>query len=216
VLLRVIASSDDEAVVSRAFSAALVEQGLSSYPGLFAMGLPGPASEASGYWPTLVGQRALAPQVTFPDGTTHAIPLPPVMQAPPAAAEPAASAAPAAGATTRGPLGLLIDARSGDKGSDANVGLWARDDAAYAWLRHTLDEARFRELVPEADGLVVDRYELPNLRALNFVVHGLLAGGAVASVRFDRQAKALGEFVRSRWVDLPNALLPSPLQHQPE
>ncbi len=219
VLLRVIASCDDEAVVSRAFSAALVEQGLSSYPGLFAMGLPGPASEASGYWPTLVGQRALAASVTLPDGSVHEIPLPPQMQTPVPSAVSTPPPAPhvlPGGATTRGPLGLLFDARSGDKGSDANVGVWARDDASYAWLRHTLDEACFRALLPEADGLAIERHELPNLRALNFVVHGLLAGGAVASVRFDRQAKALGEYLRSRWIDLPNALLPDPLLHQPE
>lgn len=216
VLLRVVASSDDEAIVSRAFSAALIEQGLSSYPGLFAMGLPGPASEASGYWPTLVSQRALAPTVTLPDGTTVAIPLPPQMEASANVPAPAKETAASFGDTTRGPLGLVVDARSGDKGSDANVGLWARDDAAYAWLRATLDVERFRQLLPEANELVVDRYELPNLRALNFVVHGLLAGGAVASVRFDRQAKALGEYVRSRWVDIPNALLPAPLSHQPE
>lgn len=216
VLLRVIASSDDEKLVSRAFSAALVEQGLSSYPGLFALGLPGPASEASGYWPTLVRQVDLTPMVTLPDGSVEAIAPPPVMQVP---ASPSAAPAPAPldlGKTVRGPLGLLVDARSGDKGSDANVGLWVESDQAYAWLRGELSVERFRTLLPEAGALAIDRYELPNLRALNFVVHGLLAGGAIASVRFDRQAKALGEFLRARYVDLPKVLLPAPLHHEPE
>ena len=213
VLLRVVASSDDEAVVSRAFSAALVEQGLSSYPGLFALDLPGPASEACGYVPALVAQSALRVEVTHHDGRVEAVPVPPTAAL---GAERDAPAPPpyVAGATTRGPLGLVADARSGDKGSDANVGLWVESDDAYAWLCAELTVGRFRELLPEAAELVVERHDFPKLRALNFVVHGLLAGGAVASVRFDRQAKALGEFIRSRWVDLPTALLPEPLEHE--
>lgn len=210
VLLRIIAESDDEALVSRAFSAALVEQGLSSYPGLFATGLPAGAQEATGYWPTLVAQRDLSVRVTLPDGTTEDVPPPPEMAvpAPAAAAEAPPRESADLGETTRGPLGLLVDARSGDKGSDANVGLWVRDPAAYPWLLQTLTVARFRELLPEARDLAIERHALPHLSAVNFVVRGLLAGGAIASLRFDRQAKALGELLRARYVDLPKALLP--------
>jgi hypothetical protein len=105
------------------------------------------------------------------------------------------------------PLGLVAGARSGDKGGNANVGLWARDDASYAWLAGWLTEDRFRELLPEAAGLALRRYELPNLRALNFVVVGLLGAGVAASTRPDPQAKGLGEYVRSRLADIPVALL---------
>lgn len=206
VLLRVIAVHEDEAVVSRAFSSSLIEQGLSSYPGLFATDVPGRASEAPAYVPTLVRQSDLAPRVTHHDGRVEEIPLPPAM-APAAGYEPPPAATPFAGETVRGPLGRLVDARSGDKGANANVGLWTRTDDAYAWLRAELSVERFRALLPEAADLRVDRYELPNLRALNFVVHDLLAGGALATLRFDRQAKALGEFLRSRHVDLPRGLL---------
>ena len=220
VLLRVVASSDDEALVSRAFSASLIEQGLSSYPGLFGVGLPGGATEATGYWPTLVRQADLRPLVSHHDGREEAVASPPQMQSGRALAraalaaqtglEPLPAAAPKVGgaATQRGPLGLLVDARSGDKGSDANVGLWTRSQAAYDWLRGELSVARFKQLLPEAAGLGVERYELPKLFAVNFVVRDLLAGGAVATLRFDRQAKALGEFLRSRWVELPSELLP--------
>ena len=116
--------------------------------------------------------------------------------------------APAAGPTRRAPLGLICGARSGDKGQNANVGLWARDPEAYDWLRAYLDVARFVELLPEAAGLEVRRYELPNLYALNFVVAGLLGLGVAASARPDPQAKGLGEYLRSRHVDIPVALLP--------
>ena len=104
------------------------------------------------------------------------------------------------------PLGRLAGARSGDKGGDANVGLWARDDAGYAWLRRYLSTERLRELLPESAELEISRYELPNLRAVNFVVHGLLGDGVAASVRADPQAKGLGEYLRARDVDVPAAL----------
>jgi len=111
------------------------------------------------------------------------------------------------GPTSFVPLGDVVDARSGDKGSDANVGLWVRTDRAFEWLRGTLTVERFRELVPEVAPLAVTRTTLPNLRAVNFVIRGLLDGGAAATRRFDRQAKALGELVRSRHVDIPIGLI---------
>ena len=206
VLLRVIAVSEVEVLASRAFSSALIEQGLSSYPGLFALGLPGPALQASGYWPALVDQSVLEVRVTLPDGTTETVALPPAMGD--VAAAPTHATVPYdGGPTRRAPLGRVVDARSGDKGSHANVGLWVKSDEAYAWLRAELTVERFRELVPETGDLRVERHELPNLRAVNFVVPMILAGGAIASLRFDLQAKALGEFLRSRWLEIPIALL---------
>jgi hypothetical protein len=111
------------------------------------------------------------------------------------------------GETRRVPLGTLIGARSGDKGGNANVGLWARTDEAAAWLLGWLDEKALRALLPEADGLPVDLHPLPNLRAVNVVVHGLLGEGVASSTRFDPQAKGLGEYLRSRLVDIPTHLL---------
>ena len=111
------------------------------------------------------------------------------------------------GPTRRLPLGTLVGARSGDKGGNANVGLWAQSPAAFAWLRQTVTTQRFRELLPEAATLRIDRFELPNLLAVNFVVHELLGEGVASSTRPDAQAKSLGEYVRSRLVDVPEALL---------
>ena len=106
----------------------------------------------------------------------------------------------------RVPLGTLFGARSGDKGGDANIGVWARTDEAYDWLRETLTEDLLKDLLPEVR--TVERYELPNLRALNFVVRGILGDGVAANTRFDPQGKALGEWLRSRVVDIPDELLP--------
>jgi hypothetical protein len=101
----------------------------------------------------------------------------------------------------------VVGARSGDKGGDANLGVWARTDAGAEWLRGFLTIEELKRLLPECASLDVDRYELPNLRAINFVIHGLLGEGVAASTRFDPQAKALGEWLRSRVVDIPEAVL---------
>ncbi|MCA9645433.1 MAG: DUF1446 domain-containing protein [Myxococcales bacterium] len=213
--LRVIATSDDEAQVSRPFGAALIELALSSYPGLFAMALPGAASEATGYWPTVVRQSDLEVRLTHPDDRVEEVSLPPQMlpasqldqgvRLPSNAPEHAVSVP--GGKAVRAPLGSVVDARSGDKGGDANVGLWTRNAEAYAWLLQHLSIERLKELLPEAKQLTVERYEFPKLYAVNFVIRGLLQGGAVATLRFDRQAKALGEFLRSRSVDVPESLV---------
>ncbi len=217
VLLRIIATSEKEAAVGRAFSGAVVELGLSSFPGLFMLNVPGPAMEAFGYWPAKIAQARLEHRVTLPDGSTESI-APPSVTAnhrdrfrttgvATATAWTATGSRVKWGATRRLPLGTIADARSGDKGSDANVGIWVRSEAAFAWLLDALTTEQFRTLLPEAAGLMVERYELPKLHALNFVVRGLLRGGAVATLRLDRQAKSLGEFLRARVVDVPESLL---------
>lgn len=108
------------------------------------------------------------------------------------------------------PLGLVAGARSGDKGGNANVGLWTRDDDSYAWLRGYLTVEKVRELIgAEAADLQIERFDLPNLRAVNVVVHGVLGAGVASSTRPDPQAKGLGEYLRSRLVDVPAALVPA-------
>lgn len=102
-------------------------------------------------------------------------------------------------------LGTIVGARSGDKGGDANLGVWVRSPEAYEWLSGFLTVEKLKELLPEAGD--VSRYELPNLKALNFVLHGLLGEGVASSTRFDPQAKALGEWLRSREAEIPEELL---------
>jgi hypothetical protein len=111
----------------------------------------------------------------------------------------------------RAPLGTFVHARSGDKGGDANIGLWVdrtkHGEARVAWLTKFVTPQRVREIVPEAADLQVDVYPLPNLGAVNVVIRGLLGEGVAASTRFDPQAKALGEWVRSRHVSITEDLL---------
>jgi hypothetical protein len=208
-LLRISAKDPSAEPVGRAFSSAAVELALASYPGFTLTSPPGDAQPYGVYVPLLVpAERAHLVEhvVVHPDGRREAVPhTPGTPTEPPAAAPPPAALVEAP--TRRVPLGTVAGARSGDKGGNANVGLWARTDEAAAWLLGWLTEERVRELLPEAEGLAVDLHPLPHLRAVNVVVHGLLGEGVASSTRFDPQAKGLGEYLRSRHVDVPVALL---------
>ncbi|RYY46633.1 MAG: exopolyphosphatase, partial [Actinomycetales bacterium] len=110
------------------------------------------------------------------------------------------------------PLGELVHARSGDKGGDANVGLWVpaehpRRDDAVAWLLGVVNPGWVQAMLPEASDLDVDVHPLPNLGGVNIVIHGLLGEGVSSSTRLDPQAKALGEWLRARVTAVPLTLL---------
>ncbi|HEY2280969.1 MAG TPA: acyclic terpene utilization AtuA family protein, partial [Streptosporangiaceae bacterium] len=219
--LRITVKDPDPRKVGRRFSNATMELALGGYAGFHTTTPPTPESAYGVYWPTLVPAAEVAHTVVLPDGTPVPIPpaaptstpTPPLTPATPApqatstTATPHITPAPQASETTRAPLGRVCGARSGDKGGNANIGLWTRDPAAYPWLRDYLTVDRLRTLIPECAGLDVRRYELPNLSALNFVVVGLLGEGVAASTRPDPQAKGLGEYLRSRTALIPSDLL---------
>jgi Acyclic terpene utilisation family protein AtuA len=209
--LRVTAKGTDPSKIGRAFSNAVVEMVLANYPGFYCTTPPQEAAPYGVYWPALVPAGVVEQRVVLADGTTVAIaPSPATGETISITPEPTAAPSPASapgGATRRLPLGTIIGARSGDKGGNANVGLWARSDRGFAWLAAFLTIDQFKLLLPESVPLVVRRYDFPNLRALNFVVVGLLGEGVSSSVRPDAQAKSLGEYLRSRLVDIPEELL---------
>jgi hypothetical protein len=89
-------------------------------------------------------------------------------------------------------LGDLAHTRSGDKGDRSNIGVVARDAAAYAWLEPRLSESAVAEFLKPLGIGAVRRYELPRLHSFNFVIDHALAGGASRSLRLDTQGKALG------------------------
>jgi hypothetical protein len=119
----------------------------------------------------------------------------------------ASSTSASGGALVEMPLGAFVGTRSGDKGGDANLGVYARSDAGWAWIDDELTVERLRELLPETVDFAIDRFRYPNLRALNFVIRGLLQEGVAASTRQDAQAKALGEWLRARVVAVPEWVL---------
>jgi hypothetical protein len=207
---RLTLKDPDERKVGRAVSNALVELGLATIPGFFGVGGGPREGRPYGVYRPAVVPAGLVPQHVVVLGGDQTVvdsvaPRSGPVQVTPA---PGPNAAPPAGETIAAPLGRVVGARSGDKGGNANLGVFARSDAGWAWLDGFLTTDRLRELLPETAELAVDRHPLPALRSLNFVIHGLLQEGVAASTRQDAQAKSLGEWLRARVVEVPAALLP--------
>jgi Acyclic terpene utilisation family protein AtuA len=206
-LLRLVVRDPDERVVGRALSGAAVELALASYPGFHVLSPPGKGSPYGVFEDVYVPHGAVDHVAVLHDGRRIPVAAPQETRPLDAVPEAALPDPLPPGPARRAPLGLVAGARSGDKGGNANVGVWARTDEAWRWLAHELTAERFRQLIPESRDLPVTRHLLPNLRAVNFVVEGILGAGVAAQARFDPQAKALGEWLRSRHLDIPEVLL---------
>ena len=203
---KIIVKDPDERKVGRAFSNAGTEIGLCSIPGMFGTaGGPGPGQPFGIYWPALIDSQ-LVPMEVVVDGKMTVVDN--TAGAPALQIEQHAIALPAVpeGPTRSAPLGHLFGARSGDKGPNANLGIFARDLKSFSWLSQFLTIEQLKQLMPEAAERDVDRYDLPNLLSLNFIFYGLLEEGVAASTRQDPQAKALGEYLRAKVVQIPEEL----------
>ncbi|MBV9723168.1 MAG: exopolyphosphatase, partial [Mycobacterium sp.] len=206
-LLHCVVRDPDAANVGRQFSSAAVELALSSYPGFTVTAPPGDGQVYGVYTPAFVDAAQVRHVAVHADGTRVDIPCATEMlELSPA--DPAPLPEPAVyGPTRRVPLGRIAAARSGDKGGSANVGVWVRTEEQWSWLANTLTVEMLKELLPETADLPVTRHLLPNLRAVNFVIDDILGQGVAYQARFDPQAKGLGEWLRSRHVDIPERLL---------
>jgi len=202
--------------VGKRFAAGVNGIGLALYPGNYNDVVAAQASEFAVMWPALIPASLITQRVVLEGHVLRELNCAPVASGPATGTYESRS-----GTTLRDwheeptvllTLGRVMGARSGDKGGNANVGVWARSEHAYDWLRQFLSVEKIRELLPETGGLVIDRYELANLRAMNFVVRGILGQGVAASTRPDAQAKSLGEYLRSRSVRVPTTLLESDVQ----
>lgn len=109
------------------------------------------------------------------------------------------------GATTRRPLGDIVLARSGDKGANVNIGLYVRTAEEWAWFRSFMTRNRLRQLMGRdwRDEFHMERVEFPAIRAVHFVVYGLLGRGVSSSRLLDSLGKGFAEFIRARHVDVP-------------
>ncbi|MGU3500594.1 acyclic terpene utilization AtuA family protein [Mycobacterium sp. C31M] len=206
-LLHCVVRDLDASVVGRQFSSAAVELALASYPGFTSTAPPGDGQIYGVFTPGHVDATLVPHVAVHADGTRVAIePATDTLELAPVA-EPVLPEPLPAGPTVRAPLGRIAGARSGDKGGSANVGVWVRTDDEWSWLAHTLTVDALRDLLPETADLPVTRHLLPQLRAVNFVIEDILGRGVAYQARFDPQAKGLGEWLRSRHVDIPERLL---------
>ncbi len=206
-LLRCVVRDPDPANVGRQFSSAAVELALASYPGFTVTAPPGDGQVYGVFTPGYVDAGQVPHIAVHADGTRVEIPCATdTLELAPADAPPLPEPL-STGPTRRVPLGRIAGARSGDKGGSANVGVWVRTEQQWRWLANTLTVELLKELLPETAGLPVTRHLLPNLRAVNFVIDDILGLGVAYQARFDPQAKGLGEWLRSRQVDIPERLL---------
>jgi hypothetical protein len=205
--LTIAVKDPDAAKVGRAFTGKAIEMALASYPGFTMTHQPSRESQFGVYWPALVPAEFVDHRVVIDDETIAVAPteLPGGFETPPPP-EPIAGPVPA-GTTRDLPLGRLVGTRSGDKGGNANLGVWVASPEAYRWLEDFLTVDRLKGLLSELRDLEVDRFALPNLLAINFVAKGLLGDGVAASMRSDPQAKSLGEYLRAKVVAIPESLL---------
>ncbi|WP_445170492.1 acyclic terpene utilization AtuA family protein [Mycolicibacterium sp. Dal123E01] len=206
-LLSCVVRDPDPKTVGRQFSSAAVELALASYPGFTSTAPPGDGQVYGVFTAGYVPASEVAHVAVRPDGTRSEIcPATTTLELSDVE-NPALPEAPAIGPSRRLPLGTIAGARSGDKGGSANVGVWVRTDDQWRWLAHTLTVDALRELLPETKDLSVSRHLLPQLRAVNFLIEGILGQGVAYQARFDPQAKGLGEWLRSRHIDIPEAIL---------
>ena len=206
--LRVTITHHDPSLFGRLFAAKVTELGLAGIPGNTGRGAAGfNGGPAIYHWPALVDSQKITERVHVGGQSIEVLPTQRLglediyYQQMPANIAPAPT-----GPTKRIPFGRLFGTRSGDKGGNANVGVWALSDEAYSFLYEYLTVEEFKRLVPDFGAYDVERYDMPNLLAMNFYIKGVLGTGAASNHRIDKQAKSLGEYLRAKYIEVPEVL----------
>ena len=205
--LRMSVMDKDQKKVDK-FSAWIVELGLANIPGFTLTAPPAKGTMAIVHWPALIPQGQITQKIII-DGEEFSIDFmqPAASEPPPQAPKMPLPPVPS-GKTVRIPFGRVYATRSGDKGGNANLGVWGKTPEAYAFLREFLTVKKLKELLRDMSGYEIERYEFPNLYAVNFYIRGVLGEGVAASLRSDPQAKTLGEYLRAKFVDIPESIVP--------
>ena len=205
--LHISVMDPDSNKAGRLFSSKVVELALASIPGFTVTAPPSNGSPAIVHWPCLISNRHIEQRVYF-NGSELAIAAPErETEAPEVVPDQGAIPTCPSGETKAAPLGRLFGTRSGDKGGNANLGVWAKTPEAFAFLREFLTVDTLKDLLADVRQYDIERYDFPNILALNFYVKGILGDGVAASTRSDPQAKTLGEYLRAKIVEIPKSLL---------
>ena len=200
---KVTVKDKDERKVGRVFTDAMIHTVLASIPGMYSLSSGPTAATPFGIYRPASVPAELVPQYVHILGGKTTMVESSNPQGPPLEIKNDDPLPTPVGPSSTTTIGTVCGTRSGDKGGDANLGVYARNDKAWAWLDNTLTTERLKELLPETQNLTIERYRYPKIRSLNFLIRGLLQEGVAASTRQDPQAKALGEWLRSRQIDIP-------------
>ena len=202
--LRVNVTSKDPKKVGRIFTAKVVELGLANYPGFFAKSVPGSGAPFILYWPALIQSKHVKETLHIGEKTVEITPTNQLgLDARSCQKEEQKIPQLMSKDYRQTHFGRIYGTRSGDKGGCANLGVWAKTDRAFAFLYHFLTVDRLKQLLPDMANFPIDRYELANIKSLNFYIHGILQDGVSSNTRTDAQAKSLGEYLRAKLVDVP-------------
>jgi hypothetical protein len=204
--LRISVMDPDPQKVGRAFSSKVVELVIGHMPGLNLTSPPTNGTTAIAYWPTLVSGHHIQQLVFVGDEqfSIESVPADPDFEfrSPELRTHPTVPQ----GQTINVPLGRIFGTRSGDKGGNANLGVWAKTPTAFAFLQGYLTIEKLKQLLADLNEYEIERYELSNLLALNFVIKGFLGDGVAASLKMDPQAKTLGEYLRAKIIAVPESI----------
>ncbi|MDA2937730.1 DUF1446 domain-containing protein [Acidobacteria bacterium AH-259-A15] len=212
ILLRLGARDSNREKVE-AFARKFTSLILNSVPGVAMVGARPRVEEILAYWPCLIPASEVSPRVTMLDsGKSFHIPwVPPHRQASPSSfgSPPSQTGVQSRvkGCSVTVPLIELCYARSGDKGDTCNVGVVARSKKIYEWISQELTVERVKDYLGAICEGEVERFELPNLLALNFLLHRCLGGGGTVSLRIDPQGKTLADALLLMQVEVSEDLV---------
>ena len=208
--LKINVVDKDPKKAGKMFTGAIVEMALCMIPGFCMSQSPSPASPRIVNFPALIDKKHLLQRVdidgnkievkeVIPKGKTLTIKK----------SKPKYKHTFNTKKTKKIFLGRLFAARSGDKGGNANLGIWGKTPASYVFLKEFLTVKKLKELLPDTAAFKIVRYDFPNLLGLNFYLVGFLGDGVAATTKMDGQAKTLGEYLRAKIIEVPAELIKS-------
>ena len=204
-ILKIDVKSSSPERVGRIFSAKVIELALANYPGWTAQSEIKQASPFISYWPALVDSKNVKEKLHF-NNKSKVIEIE-KHQEQPINLEKINIDEYVSKDIEKINFGRIFGTRSGDKGGCANLGVWAKDASSYSYLYHFLTVEQLKKLLPDLECFEIERYELPNIFALNFYVKGILENGVSSNNRKDGQAKSLGEYLGTKLIDCPKEFI---------
>ena len=204
-ILKIDVKSSSPEKVGRIFSAKVIELALANYPGWTAQSEIKQASPFISYWPALVDSKNVKEKLHF-NNKFKVIEIA-KHQEQPIDFKKINIDEYVSKDIEKINFGRIFGTRSGDKGGCANLGVWAKDASSFSYLYHFLTVEQLKKLLPDLACFEIERYELPNIFALNFYVKGILENGVSSNNRKDGQAKSLGEYLGTKLIDCPKEFI---------
>ena len=206
--LAISVKSKDPDLVGRLFSAKIIELALSNIPGFFAQGGVKSSGPVIKYWPALINSKYIKEIVHIDGKNIEVIPTSQLnLEDIYYQKEPIKIEKIDIKDEKEIYFGEIFGTRSGDKGGCANLGVWAKNSQTFSFLYNFLTVDRLKNLLPDLREFKIERYELSNIKSLNFYIYDILQDGVSSNDRKDGQAKSLGEYLRAKKIKVPQSII---------